>query len=57
MHNLRVPELLIILVIVVVILSAGKLPEVSPASVKAGREFRQTGPGNTEEAASTHFEE
>lgn len=57
MHDLRMPELLIILVIVVVSLSAGRLPEVSPAPVKDVREFRQTGSGNTEEVASADSEE
>jgi len=57
MHDLQMPELLIILVIVVVSLSAGRLPEVSPAPVKAVREFRQTGSGNTEEVASADSEE
>ncbi len=41
MPNLGMPELLIILVIVVLIFGAGRLPEVGAALGKAIREFRQ----------------
>ena len=57
MPNLGVPELLLILLIVVLIFGAGKLPEVGSALGKAIREFRQASSGESEEEASADTEE
>lgn len=48
MPNFGVPELLLILLIVVLIFGAGKLPEVGSALGKAIREFRQASSGESE---------
>jgi sec-independent protein translocase protein TatA len=41
MPNLGIPELLLILLIVVLVFGAGRLPEVGSALGQAIREFRQ----------------
>lgn len=46
--GLRGPELLVILLIVLIIFGAGKLPEVGSALGRAIREFRKTQSDETE---------
>jgi len=48
MSSIGVPELLLILVIVVLIFGAGRLPEVGAALGKAIREFRHATEGEKE---------
>jgi len=52
MRSIGTPELLVILVIVVLIFGAGKLPELGAGVGKAIREFRRAISGKTEGEAS-----
>jgi len=52
MRSIGTPELLVILVIVVLIFGAGKLPEVGAGIGRAIREFRNAISGGTEEETS-----
>jgi sec-independent protein translocase protein TatA len=53
MPGLGAPELLIILVIVLLIFGAGKLPQIGNALGRSIREFRETSEGKTHDTAPT----
>jgi sec-independent protein translocase protein TatA len=53
MPGLGAPELLIILVIVLLIFGAGKLPQIGNALGRSIREFRETSEGKTNDTAPT----
>jgi len=53
MPNLGLPELIVILIILLAVFGAGKLPEVGSALGKAMREFRQGQTGSHEKIPPT----
>jgi sec-independent protein translocase protein TatA len=53
MPGLGAPELLIILVIVLLIFGAGKLPQIGNALGRSIREFRETSEGKANDTAPT----
>lgn len=53
MPNLGAPELILVLVIVLVVFGAGKLPQIGNALGRSIREFRETSEGKAIDTAPT----
>lgn len=56
MPDIGVPELILILVIILVVFGAGKLPQIGAGIGKGIREFRKASRGEDEEAPDTKKE-
>ncbi len=56
MPNLGAPELLLVLVIVLVVFGAGKLPQIGNALGRSIREFRETSEGKGTDLPTTTLE-
>ncbi|MGB9599472.1 MAG: twin-arginine translocase TatA/TatE family subunit [Myxococcota bacterium] len=53
MGNIGLPELIVILVIILVIFGAGKLPQIGEALGKSIRSFKRAASGEDEQKAET----